>query len=67
MTNAKTTFIGLTNNEVIASRLKNGPNSLEYQKKNHFLISLFAMAKEPMFLLLVIAASIYYITGDYGD
>ncbi|WP_396174516.1 cation-translocating P-type ATPase [Flavobacterium sp.] len=67
MTNVKTTFKGLTNNEVITSRIENGSNSLEYHKKNHFLISLFAMAKEPMFLLLVIAASIYYITGDYGD
>lgn len=58
---------GLSNDEVIASRKKSGSNSLEHQKKNHLLISILEMIKEPMFLLLVAAASIYYITGDYGD
>lgn len=58
---------GLSNDEVIASRKKNGFNSLEHQQKNHLLISILEMVKEPMFLLLVVAASIYYITGDYGD
>jgi len=58
---------GLTNEEVILSRKKNGSNSLEYQQKNHFLLSLLEMIKEPMFLLLVAAASIYYISDDYGD
>ncbi len=67
MINAKTTISGLTNEKVISSRQKNGLNSLEHQQKNHFLMSLFEMVKEPMFLLLVVAASIYYISGDYGD
>ncbi|MGL2964706.1 cation-translocating P-type ATPase [Flavobacterium sp. RSB2_4_14] len=67
MNTAKTTTTGLTNEEVISSRQKNGTNSLEHQQKNHFLISVIEMVKEPMFLLLVVAASIYYITGDYGD
>ncbi|WP_264521509.1 cation-translocating P-type ATPase [Flavobacterium sp. N1994] len=58
---------GLSANEVIVSRKKNGINSIEHQQKNHFLISVLEMIKEPMFLLLVSAASIYYITGDYGD
>ena len=58
---------GLSNDEVIASRKKSGSNSLEHQQKNHLLISILEMIKEPMFLLLVAAASIYYITGDYGD
>ncbi len=58
---------GLSNEEVISSRNKGGTNSLEHQEKNHFLISLLEMIKEPMFLLLVAAASIYYISGDYGD
>ena len=67
MTETTKTITGLSNEEVIASRNKNGRNSLEHQEKNHFLISLFEMVKEPMFLLLVAAASIYYISGDYGD
>jgi Ca2+-transporting ATPase len=58
---------GLSNDEVIASRKKWGSNSLEHQQKNHLLISIIEMVKEPMFLLLVAAASIYYITGDYAD
>lgn len=58
---------GLSDDEVIASREKYGFNSLEHQQKNHLLISIVEMIKEPMFLLLIAAASIYYITGDYGD
>jgi Ca2+-transporting ATPase len=58
---------GLSNDEVVASRKKWGSNSLEHQQKNHLLISILEMVKEPMFLLLFVAASIYFITGDYGD
>ena len=63
----KPTITGLSNEAVIASRKKNGTNSLEHQQKNHFLISVLEMIKEPMFLLLLAAAGIYYVTGDYGD
>lgn len=58
---------GLSYDEVVASRKKCGFNSLEHQQKNHLLISIIEMVKEPMFLLLFVAAIIYYITGDYGD
>ena len=58
---------GLSTEEVIQSRIKNGINSLEHQDKNLFLVSLIEMVKEPMFLLLLLATSIYFITGDYGD
>ncbi|MFY7740656.1 MAG: cation-translocating P-type ATPase [Flavobacterium sp.] len=67
MTDSKDKISGLSNEEVTSSRTKNGTNSLEHQEKNHFLMSLLEMVKEPMFLLLVAAASIYYISGDYGD
>ncbi|WP_298121640.1 cation-translocating P-type ATPase [Flavobacterium sp.] len=67
MTDSKDKISGLSNDEVTSSRAKNGTNSLEHQEKNHFLMSLLEMVKEPMFLLLVAAASIYYISGDYGD
>jgi Ca2+-transporting ATPase len=67
MTKEQKKITGLSNEEVISSRTKNGSNSLEHQEKNHFLMSLLEMVKEPMFLLLVAAASIYYISGDYGD
>jgi Ca2+-transporting ATPase len=58
---------GLSNEEVIQSRKKNGFNSLEHQDKNHFLCSVIEMIKEPMFLLLLTATSVYFITGAYGD
>jgi Ca2+-transporting ATPase len=58
---------GLTNEEVAQSRAKNGFNSLDHQNKNNFLSSLIEMIKEPMFLLLVTATTIYFVTGNYGD
>lgn len=67
MSEFKPSITGLSNQEVLSSRKTSGSNSLEHQEKNHFLNSLLEMVKEPMFLLLVAAASIYYISGDYGD
>jgi len=58
---------GLSNEEVTLSREKHGANSLEHQDKNGFLISLIEMVKEPMFLLLVTATGVYFVTGKYGD
>ncbi|WP_298220964.1 cation-translocating P-type ATPase [Flavobacterium sp.] len=58
---------GLSESEVRQSRITNGENSLKHQEKNHFWHSLEDMVKEPMFILLIAAATIYFITGDYGD
>ncbi|RDI57632.1 cation-translocating P-type ATPase [Flavobacterium glaciei] len=58
---------GLSNEAVLLSRTKNGSNAIVNQKKNQFLKSLFEMVLEPMFLLLLTATSIYFITGDYGN
>lgn len=58
---------GLTSEEVVQSRAKNGTNSITHQEKNNFLSSLIEMIKEPMFLLLATATTIYFITGNYGD
>jgi Ca2+-transporting ATPase len=67
MTPSNPTLQGLSNEEVIQSRAKNGSNSLEHQDKNHFITSLIEMVKEPMFLLLLLATSIYFITGEYSN
>jgi Ca2+-transporting ATPase len=67
MTAQNEPILGLSESEVTQSRITNGENSLKHQEKNHLLHSLLEMVKEPMFLLLVAAASIYFITGDYGD
>ncbi|PIF63479.1 cation-translocating P-type ATPase [Flavobacterium sp. 11] len=58
---------GLSNDEVLQSRAKHGANSIAHQDKNNFFTSLIEMVKEPMFLLLLTATSIYFITGDFGN
>jgi Ca2+-transporting ATPase len=58
---------GLNKVEVEQSRIKNGLNSTEHQKKNNLLSSIIEMVKEPMFLLLLTATSIYFITADFGN
>jgi len=67
MSDSKKISTGLTDLEVVESAKKYGTNSVEHQKKNHFLNSILDIVKEPMFLLLLTATSIYFITGDYGD
>ena len=58
---------GLNNEEVILSRNKYGKNELVKKKKEPFIIKILNIFKEPMFLLLLIAASVYFIMGEYGD
>lgn len=67
MTEPQQQIKGLSGDEVLQSRAKYGPNSLAHQDKNTFLTSLIEMVKEPMFLLLLTATSIYFITGDFGN
>jgi Ca2+-transporting ATPase len=67
MTETKQHIKGLSDDQVLKSRTENGSNSLDQQDKNNFLTSLIEMVKEPMFLLLLIATSIYFITRDYGN
>jgi len=58
---------GLTDSEVLASRKKFGSNILESKKKNHFLEAIKGLAKEPMVILLLVAATLYFFTGNTGD
>jgi Ca2+-transporting ATPase len=67
MTTANQPILGLTKVEVERSRIQHGFNSTDHQKKNHLLSSIIEMIKEPMFLLLLTATSIYFITADYGN
>lgn len=60
-------FKGLTNNEVVISREKNGSNIQQQRKKESLINKILSIFKEPMFLLLIIAASVYFIVGEYGD
>lgn len=58
---------GLSKQEVIASRSKNGDNRLTYKKENGFFDAIKSLAKEPMVILLMAAAVIYLISGQTGD
>ena len=63
----QTEIKGLSEAEVAESRIKNGTNSLDHQHKNNFWTSVIEICKEPMFLLLATATSIYFITGEYSN
>lgn len=58
---------GLTSQEVLLSKEKNGVNQLSEKKKEPFILKILRIFKEPMFLLLIVAASVYFIVGEYGD
>ena len=58
---------GLSAVEVINSRERYGINRLVEKKKQPLILKILSIFKEPMFLLLIIAASIYFIVGEYND
>ena len=67
MTETPQELKGLSSAEVVIARKEFGSNSIVQRKKYIVLDSVFEMVKEPMFLLLLTATSIYFITGDYGN
>lgn len=58
---------GLSDDEVLLSREENGSNELSKKKKEPLIIKILSIFKEPMFLLLILAASVYFIVGEYSD
>ena len=58
---------GLSDSEVLASRKKFGTNILESKKKNLYVDSILGLLKEPMVILLLVAATLYFFTGNTGD
>ncbi len=58
---------GLTQTEVLAARQKFGKNQLTYKKENEFLVAIKSLVQDPMLILLLAAAAIYFATGDIGD
>ena len=58
---------GLTEEEVLLSKSKNGSNEIENTKNKSLILEVIEIFKEPMFLLLIIAASVYFIVGEYSD
>ena len=60
-------FAGLTKEEAYASRKKYGVNKIESNNVNPFWHSLKDAVLEPMFILLVAAAVIYFVLGEFSD
>lgn len=58
---------GLTSEQVLESRAKFGENKLKGKKEFYFFEAILSLVKEPMVLLLLVAASIYFISGNKGD
>lgn len=63
----KEKYTGLNDEEVIKSREKYGTNEIEKKEKENLFQKIIHVFSEPMFLLLIITASIYFILGDVGD
>lgn len=58
---------GLSDAEVEASRAKYGVNEIEQKRKLNLIQRILHIFAEPMFLLLIITASIYFILGEVND
>jgi P-type Ca2+ transporter type 2C len=58
---------GLSAEEVLLARSRYGRNALNFKKENGILEAIFSLLKEPMVLLLFLAATIYLISGNTGD
>ncbi|WP_297633667.1 cation-translocating P-type ATPase [uncultured Clostridium sp.] len=63
----KENFKGLTKEEVYSQQEKFGKNILIPEKKENFFTKIIEVIKEPMFLLLLVAATIYFILGEPRD
>jgi Ca2+-transporting ATPase len=60
-------FRGLSAEEVAASAARYGHNRLPRKREWPLLRALRDLAKEPMVILLLVAAAIYFVSGDTGD
>lgn len=67
MTESKIVMHGLTSLQAKKLQEKYGKNELIQQRKKTFLSKVFRIISEPMFLLLIGAAIIYFILGEPRD
>ena len=67
MTNANGLKQGLTTTQVKALQAQYGKNELTPRKKESFFHKVLHIIGEPMFLLLLVAAVIYFILGEPRD
>lgn len=67
MNQRKENLIGLTNEEVVKLEKEYGKNEITSSKKDTLIIKILHSLCEPMFLLLIIASSIYFLLGEPQD
>lgn len=67
MNAAASSHSGLTNSEATARLAQFGPNRLREKKRRGFLMVARGTLREPMFLLLLLAAFLYLLFGDLGE
>lgn len=60
-------ILGLTDAQVLLARKKFGQNTLDYKKENNLLITVKRIVQDPMMILLMVASTIYFISGKTGD
>jgi P-type Ca2+ transporter type 2C len=58
---------GLTDQEVITARKQKGANVQDFKKNYGLITALKDVVTEPMFILLLVASAIYFITGNFSD
>ena len=58
------TKMGLTTEQAKELQQKFGKNELVPKKKEGFLLKMFRVVCEPMFLLLIAASVIYFLLGE---
>lgn len=61
------TISGLSEEQVIRSREKFGLNKIIAKKQNEFVEAVKQIFKDPMVLLLLVASTIYFVSGQTGD
>jgi len=59
--------VGLTTKQVTQSRTKFGSNVLTAKKGTNLLSTVLRIVKDPMMILLLVASSIYFLSGKVGD
>lgn len=64
---AQTEFLGLNTEEVMAHQLRYGSNILPESEPKKLTSILLDVIKEPMFLMLLVAGTIYLILGDRAE
>ena len=60
-------LLGLNGGDVLERLQQEGPNELPAQKKRSLLTIGFEVVREPMFLMLVAAGSLYLLMGEPAD